>query len=45
MTTEPIHPPVVWAKGRWKCLLCGQRGSGGSDGFHEHYMAHHWERE
>jgi ribosomal protein L37AE/L43A len=29
--------------GLWKCSLCGEKGEGGSNGFHEHYVTHHCE--
>jgi hypothetical protein len=42
--TQPL-PVVVWPKGVWHCDLCGQLGAGGAQGFNEHYVGWHWERD
>ena len=42
--TEPL-PVVVWPKGVWHCDLCGQLGAGGAQGFNEHYVGWHWEKD
>lgn len=39
--TQPITPPVTWAKGRWMCHLCDAAGPGGTRGFNEHYAGFH----
>ena len=40
--TQPVIPPATVTARRWLCHVCGAMGSGGVDGFHDHYMSHHY---